>query len=114
MQTITERKHIKAVSPTLPRWLALCAGAGHILFTLSWILLGFLSPGFTMFGITIEPYSEMAIPISGLGLGLTGPFMNAACVASGLLVLAGVVGIFHCIEELSSAARWSGIVLFAL
>jgi hypothetical protein len=40
--------------------------------------------------------------------------MNAAFVLSGLLVLGGVAGIFHSIQELSSAARWSCIVLFAL
>ena len=114
METITERKQIQAVRQPLPRWLALCAGAGHILFTLSWILLGFLSPGFTMFGIVIVPYSAIATPISGLGLGLTGPFMKVAFVGSGLLVLVGVVGIFHCFPELSSAGRWSCIVLFAL
>lgn len=98
----------------LYRWLALGAGTGHILFTLSWFLLGFLSPGFSMFGIAIEPYSAMATPLSGLGLGPTGPYMNAAFVLSGLLVFGGVVGIFHCIRELSDAARWSCIILFAL
>jgi Protein of unknown function (DUF998) len=96
------------------RWLVLGAGVGHILFTLSWFILGFLSPGFTMFGIVIEPYSAIAIPLSGLGLGPTGPFMNMAFVLSGLLVLVGVVGIFQSIRELSSAARWGCIVLFAL
>ena len=114
MQTITERKQIQAVNQTFTRGLALCAAAGHILFTLSWLVLGLLSPGFTMFGIVIKPYSALATPISGLGLGLTAPFMNAAFILSGLLVLVGVVGIFHRIQDLSSAARWSCIVLFAL
>jgi len=40
--------------------------------------------------------------------------MNAAFVLSGLLVLGGVIGILYSIQELSSAARWSCIVLFAL
>jgi hypothetical protein len=107
-------RHIHAVKQPFPRWLALGAGAGHILFTLSWLVLGFLSPGFTMFGIVIEPYSAIATPLSGLGLGPTGPFMNAAFVLSGLLVLAGVVGIFHRIKELRTVTRWSYIMLFAL
>lgn len=114
METVRERNHMQAIRPTSPRWLALGAGAGHILFTLSWLVLGLISPGFTMFGIVIEPYSALATPISGLGLGLTAPFMNAAFVLSGLLVLVGVMGIFHRIQDLSSAARWSCIVLFAL
>jgi hypothetical protein len=92
----------------------LALGAGHILFTLSWFILGFLSPGFTMFGIVIEPYSAIAIPLSGLGLGPTGPFMNAAFVLSGLFVLAGVVGIFQSIKELPPGARWGLIALFVL
>ena len=114
MENNLEIQQIDVVKRPFPRALALGAGAGHILFTLSWLLLGFLSPGFSMSGIVIEPYSAIAIPLSGLGLGPTGPFMNAAFVLSGLLVLAGVVGIFHCIQELSDAARWSCIVLFAL
>lgn len=114
METNLEIQPISMAQQPFYRWLALGAGAGHILFTLSWLLLGFLSPGFRMFGIVIEPYSAIAIPLSGLGLGPTGLFMNAAFVLSGLLVLAGVIGIFHSIQELSSAARWSCIVLFAL
>lgn len=114
MENNLEMQQIHVNKRSFYRWLALGAGAGHILFTLSWFTLGFLSPGFSMFGIVIEPYSAIAIPLSGLGLGITGPFMNAAFVLSGLLVLAGVVGIFHCMEEFSSAARWSCIVLFAL
>jgi hypothetical protein len=114
MENNLEIQSLHVARQPLYRWLALGAGAGHLLFTFSWFLLGFLSPGFTMFGIAIEPYSAMAIPLSGLGLGPTGPFMNAAFVLSGLLVLVGLVGIFHCIHELSDAARWSCIVLFAL
>lgn len=114
MENHLEVQQVHVARQPFYRWLALGAGAGHLLFTLSWFLLGFLSPGFSMFGIVIEPYSAIAIPLSGLGLGPTGPFMNAAFVLSGLLVLGGVVGIFHSIEELSSAARWSCMVLFAL
>ena len=114
MENNLEIQRIYVNKQSFYRWLALGAGAGHILFTLSWFLLGFLSPGFSMFGVVIAPYSAIAIPLSGLGLGPTAPFMNAAFVLGGLFVLGGVVGIFHCIQELSSAARWSCIVLFAL
>ena len=113
MENNLEMQRVHVQQPFYRR-LALGAGAGHIVFTLSWFILGFLSPGFSMFGVVIEPYSAIAIPLSGLGLGPTGPIMNAAFVLSGLLVLVGVLGIFHCIQELSSAARWSCIVLFAL
>lgn len=77
------------------RWLALSAVAGPVLFTLAWIVLGFLSPGYTLWGQRIAPYSPVSQPVSGLGLGSTGPFMNVAFVLSGLLVIAGVIGIFQ-------------------
>jgi hypothetical protein len=32
------------------RWLALGAAVGPVLFTLSWFVLGFLSPGYTLWG----------------------------------------------------------------
>jgi hypothetical protein len=96
------------------RWLALGAIAGQVLFTLAWFILGFVSPGFTMFGTVIEPYSAITTPLSGLGLGLTGPFMNAAFVLNGLLTLAGVIGIFQSIREMNAGARWGLIALFAL
>ncbi len=96
------------------RWLALCAVAGQALFTLAWFVLGFLSPGFTIFGTRIQPYSAITTPLSGLGLGPTAPFMNAAFIAGGLLTLVGAAGIFQSIRGLSSAARWSCTVLFGL
>ena len=95
------------------RWLALGAVAGPVLFTLAWFILGFLSPGFTIFDALVAPYSPVSHPISGLGLGLTAPYMNAAFVLSGLLVLAGTFGIFQSIRELGTAARWSCTVLLA-
>src|SRR5438093_13074023 len=88
------------------RWLALGAVAGPVLFTLAWFVLGFLSPGFTLFGTLIAPYSSISQPISGLGLGPTGPFMNAAFVLGGLLLLAGVIGIFQGIGEIDAVSRW--------
>jgi hypothetical membrane protein len=57
------------------------------------VVLGFLSPGYTVGGTWISPYSSITQPISGLGLGETAPYMNPAFIVSGLLLLAGVVGI---------------------
>lgn len=96
------------------RWLALGAMVGPVLFTLAWFVLGFLSPGFTIFGTLIAPYSPISAPISGLGLGPTAPFMNAAFVLGGFLLLAGVAGIFHGITEVRTLTRWGCALLLAL
>jgi hypothetical protein len=96
------------------RTAALGAVAGPVLFTVAWLVLGFVSPGFTIFGTEIAPYSSVSAGISGLGLGPTGPYMNAAFVLNGLLLGAGVVGILHTIPELSTAARWTCIALLGL
>ena len=97
------------------RWLALGAVAGPALFTLAWFVLGFLSPGYTLFGTLIAPYSPVSQPISGLGLGPTGPFMNAAFVLGGLMLLAGVIGVFQTMAASGRpAARWACAALLAL
>jgi hypothetical protein len=101
-------------TPSATRWLALGAVAGPVLFTLAWVVLGELSPGYTAWGIRIAPYSPISQPISGLGLGITAPFMNTAFVLTGLLTLVGVVGIFQGIREMGALARWSSTVLLAL
>ena len=88
--------------------------AGPVLFTLAWIVLGFISPGYTMWDIVVPSYSPIAQPISGLGLGVTGPYMNAAFIVSGILLLAGVIGIVSSIPELSRRERWLYASLFAL
>ena len=75
------------------RRLALGAIAGPILFTLAWLILGALSPGYTVSGTWISPYSAISQPISGLGLGETARYMNTAFVISGVLLLAGVIGV---------------------
>src|SRR5258708_35517427 len=85
-------------------WIALGAVAGPILFTLGWFALGFISPGYTMWGIRIAPYSAISQPLSGLGLGPTGPFMNATFILSGLLMVCGAVGIFRSIGGRARAA----------
>jgi hypothetical protein len=104
-------------TPEATRLLALGAVAGPALFTLAWFVLGFLSPGYTIFGTEIAPYSPISQPISGLGLGPTAPFMNATFVLSGILLLAGVIGIFQTPTIRANsrpAARWACAALLAL
>ncbi len=101
-------------TPDTARWLALGAVVGPVLFTLAWMVLGFLSPGYTAWGTRIAPYSPISQPISGLGLGITAPFMNTAFVLCGLLILAGVIGIFQSMREIGAGARWSCTLLLAL
>jgi hypothetical protein len=112
MTTTTTRSLTRAQGTT--RWLALGAVAGPVLFTVAWFVLGFLSPGFTIFGTEIAPYSPVSAGISGLGLGRTAALMNAAFVLNGLLLAVGVVGTFHSIREMSAGARWCCIVLLGL
>ena len=88
--------------------------AGPILFTAAWAILGVVSPGYTLWDIHVAPYSAISQPISGLGLGPTGPLMNAAFILSGLLILAGVVGLLASIPELGPRARWGAGALHAL
>lgn len=95
-------------------WLALGTVAGSVLFTLGWFVLGFISPGYTMWGTRVAPYSAVSQPLSGLGLGPTGPFMNTIFLLSGLSVVAGAVGIFRAIPELGPASRWICTILLAL
>jgi hypothetical protein len=94
--------------------LALGAILGPVVFTLGWLVLGFISPGYTMWGVHVAPYSAISQPLSGLGLGPTGPFMNAAFIVSGLLLMAGAVGVFASISELGPVARWTCTAVFAL
>ena len=86
-----------ALPPTAPttttRRLALGAIAGPVLFTVAWLVLGLIQPGYTVLGTRIWPYSPIAQPISGLGLGKTAPYMNTAFILSGVLLLAGVIGV---------------------
>src|ERR1700730_868461 len=103
-----------AARPFGRQWLARGAVGGPVLFTLGWFVLGFVSPGYTMWGTRVAPYSIISQPLSGLGLGPTGPYMNAAFILSGLLVMAGAVGIFRAIPELGPTARWICTLLLAL
>src|SRR5438067_12096787 len=105
---------LQAPAQPATRWLALGAVAGPLLFTLAWLVLGFLSPGFTIWDTTIAPYSPISAAISGLGLGPTAPYMNAAFVFSGLLIVVGVIGTLRSISAMGAAARWSCAALLAL
>ncbi len=102
------------LKPATARTLALGALAGSVLFTLAWVVLGVVSPGFTVFDTVIESYSPITHPISGLGLGPTGPFMNAAFVLSGLLIVVGVIGTFQVVPGMAAADRVLCTVLLAL
>ena len=99
-----------------PRWLALGAVAGPALFTLAWFVLGFLNPEMVFAGEPPIPASPVTAPISGLGLGHTGPFMNAAFVLAGVLLTAGVLGVFATgdLANDRSAARKASAALLAL
>jgi hypothetical protein len=87
--------------------------AGPVLFTLAWLVLGFISPGYELWGTRVAPYSAISSSISGLGLGPTGPYMNAAFIVSGLLMFLGVIGISQWLRPVMSptAYRWSVIFL---
>ncbi|HKC18984.1 MAG TPA: DUF998 domain-containing protein [Candidatus Dormibacteraeota bacterium] len=92
--------------------LELGAVAGPIVLTAAWLFLGAVSPGYTLWGVRVAPYSPVSQPISGLGLGSTGPYMNAAFVLSGLLMVAGAFGVCQRIPRMRGR-RWS-VALLAL
>jgi hypothetical membrane protein len=92
--------------PRAARLAALGAVAGPVLFTLAWLVLGFLSPGYTIYGTRIAPYSPISQPVSGLGMGVTAPYMNAAFVlGAGLLTMIGVVGVFATLRVYGGRVR---------
>ncbi len=116
---ITDQSSTKPAALTVPesaRRLALGAVAGPVLFTLAWFVLGFLSPGMRFADSPLIPSSPITAPISGLGLGPTGPFMNAAFVLGGILLLTGVLGVFTTRSVTSGrpVARWASAALLAL
>lgn len=108
------RRTVVTIPHRTTRWLALGAVAGPLLFNLAWLILGFVSPGFTIWGTTITPYSPISAGISGLGLGSTAVWMNGVFITSGLLVMIGAFGIFQTVPELSARARRACTVLLGL
>ncbi|MEU5720802.1 DUF998 domain-containing protein [Micromonospora sp. NPDC047738] len=95
------------------RRLALGAVVGPVLFTLAWLVLGILSPGYTFFGHRFTDYSPISQPISGLGLGVTAPYMNIAFVVTGLVLTVGVVGVFRALPPTRPALRRWSVALLA-
>jgi Protein of unknown function (DUF998) len=92
--------------------LALGAVVGPVLFTFAWVVLGIVSPGYTFFGHRFTDYSPISQPISGLGMGSTGPYMNAAFICAGLILVAGVVGVFRVLPPGRPVLRrWSAALL---
>lgn len=91
--------------PEAARWPALCSVVGPILFTLAWVVLGLLRPG----------YSSVSRPVSALGIGPNGSFMDAAFVVAGLLLIIGVIAALHGSEHnMGTVARWSCTLLLML
>lgn len=111
---ISNTKGVRIVRTGATGWLGLGAAVGPTLFTCSWLVLGQLSPAYYGPSLTIARHSGMAVPISWLGLGSTGPYMDAAFVVCGLLLLGGIVASFQGIPEMSAFARWSSTILLGL
>jgi hypothetical membrane protein len=85
-----------------------------IAFTLVWVVLGFLSHGYQLWGMHIAPYSPVAQPISGLGMGSTASFMNTAFVAYGLAMIWGSVAFARSLPSLDQRTRRSTTLLLGL
>jgi hypothetical protein len=94
----------------MARWFALGAIVGPILFTCSWLILGLIPTYYTPL-LTVP---GMIAPISWLGLGPTGRFMNTAFVLCGLLLLCGILGVFYSIEQMGAFKRWTCTSLLGL
>jgi hypothetical protein len=94
------------------RRLAIGAIVGPVLFTATWLVLGIVSPGYTLFGHRFTDYSPVSQPISGLGMGLTAPYMNAAFIVTGLILIVGIVGVFRTLPPgRPRLRRWSVALL---
>ena len=103
-----------APAPSTARALALGAVIGPTLFALSWLALGFISTGYTLFDHTFTEYSPISQPISGLGIGRTAPYMNAAFIVTGLVLIVGILGVFRTIGTTGRPAlRRASLMLLA-
>ena len=86
MTTLSNRSTAApATTPNLTRYLALSSVAGPILGTLAWLVLGLLRPG----------YSSVSRPISALGVGPRGAFMDGAFILTGVLIIVAVIPILR-------------------
>jgi hypothetical membrane protein len=113
-QTAAVGRDLRVPATPAARRMALATIVGPTLFTLTWLVLGFVSPGFTLFGARVEPYSSISAQISGLGLGTTAPYMNAAFVLDGVLVAIGVIGSLRCVTPLTTRSRRTCTTLLSL
>jgi hypothetical membrane protein len=95
--------------------LALAAVAGPVLFVVAWIVLGFVNTGYTLWGVHVAHYNPIQQQISALGVGNTAPYMNTTFILTGLLLIAGAVGIFAALRrEMTARARKWTLVLWIL
>ena len=94
--------------------LALGAVAGPVLFTIVWVVLGFVSDGYQLWDQRITGYSPISQPVSGLGMGATAPYMNGAFIVNGLLGIAGAIGIASAIPGLDATRRRAVAALLGL
>jgi hypothetical protein len=76
-----------------------------IAFTVVWVLLGEISDGYELWGARIAPYSPIAQPISGLGMGHTAVWMNTAFVCYGVAMIIGVLGFARLLPDVDSRQR---------
>jgi hypothetical protein len=113
-ETAAAGRELRVPAGPAARRMAIATIVGPILFTLAWLVLGFVSPGFALFGVRVEPYSSISAQISGLGLGPTAPYMNAAFVLNGVLLAIGVAGSLRCVTPLTTRSRWTCTALLSL
>lgn len=106
LTTATGYQQTKVEIRPVFRRLALLAPIGAVLFTVSWLVLGFISTGYRLFDLEISPYSAVSQPISGLGLGETGPYMNTAFVLCGTLLIFGSIGFANCWPSVTHRGLW--------
>lgn len=103
----TVESHTTARRDGSANWLALGAIAGPVLFILTWIILGFARPG----------YSVVRQSVSALGIGPHGGLMDTAFVVGALLIFAGIFGINQSVRASSdtrAGIRRLCMVLLAL
>ncbi|WP_243065111.1 DUF998 domain-containing protein [Humibacter sp. RRB41] len=95
--------------PATRSYLPLAAVAGPMLFTLAWFTLGFVSTGYTLWGVHVSHYSPIQAQVSALGVGNTAPYMNVAFIITGVLLILGAIGIFRVLRDdipSGSMRRW--------
>ncbi|MFY1691747.1 DUF998 domain-containing protein [Plantactinospora sp. WMMB782] len=103
---------LPVVPRSTARRLALGAVVGPVLFTLTWLVLGAVSDGYTLFGHRFTDYSPVSQPISGLGMGSTAAYMNTAFVVTGLILIVGVVAVFRAVPDgRTGLRRWAVVLL---